>query len=227
MTGHREMRDHFGRNKPAAEIDRALGVLAEAGRIRRGDQKETKGRAAEVWYAVRWTADGAVMDLGVPTTLEVFISADGSVASGTRTSPMFDAFRWTASEGVTSLQTQLSVRDMTPDGRMIVGTEFRSVSDDGRVMVGGIHGTPTIWFEGTGTMRLQPFLTGLGLDLTGWRLTDVRAISGDGTTIAGHGIPPDPSMSGAWIAVIPEPSTLLLAAIAGIALSLMLTRFRV
>jgi hypothetical protein len=180
--------------------------------------------------AVRW-ADGAVMDLRVRTTLEVFVSSDGSVASGTRTSPVFDAFRWTATEGVMSLQTSSSVSDMVPDGRLIVGAGFRwtpetglvdvpfnphAVSDDGRLMVGSMagSGTPAIWFDGAGAIELQPFLTGLGLDLTGWRLTDVRAISGDGTTIAGHGTPPDPSMPGAWVAVIPEPSTVGLALVA-------------
>jgi hypothetical protein len=69
---------------------------------------------------------------------------------------------------------------------------------------------PAIWFDGA-VVDLQPYLTGLGLDLTGWTLTEVTVLSGDGTTIAGRGIPPDPSMSGAWIATIPEPSTWLLA----------------
>jgi len=144
---------------------------------------------------------------------------------------VFDAFRWTATEGVMSLQTSSSVSDMVPDGRLIVGAGFRwtpetglvdvpfnphAVSDDGRLMVGSMagSGTPAIWFDGAGAIELQPFLTGLGLDLTGWRLTDVRAISGDGTTIAGHGTPPDPSMPGAWVAVIPEPSTVGLALVA-------------
>jgi hypothetical protein len=123
---------------------------------------------------------------------------------------------------------------MTPDGRVIVGTHGTgfvwmpetgmvelsgfspyAVSDDARVMVGVSAGQPALWTEGTGAVELQPFLTGLGLDLTGWRLYDVRAISGDGTTIAGHGFPPDPStMSGAWVATIPEPSTWLLVGIA-------------
>jgi uncharacterized membrane protein len=182
--------------------------------------------------AVRWTPDGQVMELGAATTLPVLVSGDGSVAAGTDTTPFaFDAFRWTAAEGVTSLGTTSSVRDMTPDGRVIVGAEFRwtpergltalpfnarAVSDNGSVMVGTIVGSslPAIWTEATGALELQPFLTGLGLDLTGWTLNDVRAISGDGTTIAGHGIPPDPSMSGAWIATIPEPSTWLLGGIA-------------
>ncbi|MEX2141246.1 MAG: hypothetical protein WD894_18420 [Pirellulales bacterium] len=121
---------------------------------------------------------------------------------------------------------------MTPDGRVIVGAHGGgfiwtaetgmvelsalvpyAVSDDARVMVGPStsNGLPVIRFDGT-AVDLQPFLTGLGLDLAGWTLTEVTALSGDGTTIAGRGIPPDPSMSGAWIATIPEPSNWLLAA---------------
>ncbi|MEX2138808.1 MAG: PEP-CTERM sorting domain-containing protein [Pirellulales bacterium] len=181
--------------------------------------------------AVRWVDGGSPMELGVPTTLPVFVSADGSIAAGTDTTPFaFDAFRWTAAEGVTSLGTSSSVRDMTPDGRVIVGAGFRwtlegglaalpfnaeAMSDDGSVMVGTIFGStrPGIWFDGT-VVDLQPYLTGLGLDLTGWTLGNVDVISGDGMTIAGRGLPPDPSMSGAWIATIPEPSTWLLGGIA-------------
>jgi hypothetical protein len=126
---------------------------------------------------------------------------------------------------------------MTPDGRVIVGTHGAgfvwtaetgmvdllfltpyAVSDDGRTMVGPStsNGLPMIRLDGA-DFELQPFLTGLGLDLTGWTLTNADVISGDGMTIAGRGIPPDPSMSPAWIATIPEPSTWLLA---GTALSI-------
>jgi hypothetical protein len=83
-------------------------------------------------------------------------------------------------------------------------------------MVGSSAGSSqaAIWFEGVGALDLQTFLIAQGLDLSGWTLGEVTAISGDGTTIAGRGIPPDPSMSGAWIAVIPEPSTVVLALMA-------------
>jgi uncharacterized membrane protein len=192
---------------------------------------------------VRWTADGKVMDLGTGfhTLLPVYISSDGSVVAGTGVDgSVFDAFRWTAAEGVMSLQIDSSVRDMTPDGRLIIGGNFRwtaetgmtplpftpnAVSDDGLSMIGFIPNyTPVFWTAGAGVVELQPFLTGLGLDLTGWRLTEVTAISGDGTTIAGHGIPPDPSMSGAWIATIPEPPSWALAVAA---LTLCFVAFRV
>jgi hypothetical protein len=153
-------------------------------------------------------------------------------------------FRWTVADGLISLGRGLS-RDMTPDGKVFVGTnlqggfrwtpelgferlgEFKpvAISDDGRTMIGD---GPEIWMEGTGAVELQPFLTSLGLDLAGWTLTEARAISGDGTTIAGRGIPPDPMMSGAWIAVIPEPPTarLVVFSLAAAAMTSLVRRLR-
>jgi uncharacterized membrane protein len=201
------------------------------------------GRSAD--RAVRWMGDGPPIDLGVGTTLPVLISADGSVASGTiAIPPPLEAFRWTATEGAVPLGGSF-VEDMTPDGRVIVGvgseggfrwtaetgmTEVailpRGISDDGGLLIGRLDlNRPALWTEATGAIELQPFLEGLGLDLTGWTLTRVNAISGDGTTLAGQGIPPDPSMSGAWVAVIPEPSTWLLAGTA-LSIAAIVARFR-
>jgi uncharacterized membrane protein len=177
-------------------------------------------------------------------TLPVLISSNGSVVAGTTTLiPLVqEAFRWTEDDGMVPLELlpghlHSTASDMTADGRVIFGGSsgeapqqfFRwtaaegttaidfppgAVSDDASVMVGINGGRPAIWTENTGAVELHPFLTSLGLDLTGWTLTEVTAISGDGTTIAGQGIPPDPSMSGAWVAVIPEPSTFGLALVA-------------
>jgi hypothetical protein len=62
-----------------------------------------------------------------------------------------------------------------------------------------------------------------GLDLTGWTLEFARAISDDGTVIAGYGLNPQGGTE-AWIAIIPEPSTALLVG-AGV-LSIALARRR-
>jgi hypothetical protein len=45
-----ELRDHFGRNRAAAEIGRALSVLAEFG-LAVQDRRDSGGRPVEVWYA--------------------------------------------------------------------------------------------------------------------------------------------------------------------------------
>ncbi len=44
-----EVRDLFSRNKKAREIDRALTVLEEAGRLTRASQSDGRGRPAERW----------------------------------------------------------------------------------------------------------------------------------------------------------------------------------
>jgi hypothetical protein len=47
-----EVSDMFSRNKKRREIDRALGVLEEAGRLRRATRQPERGRHAEVWIPV-------------------------------------------------------------------------------------------------------------------------------------------------------------------------------
>ena len=83
-----------------------------------------------------------------------------------------------------------------------------AVSADGSVVVGqgtGDSGSEAfIWDAVNGMQSLQVVLeVQLGLDLTGWTLTDARGISADGSTIIGLGINPS-GFSEAYIAVIPD-----------------------
>jgi hypothetical protein len=81
-----------------------------------------------------------------------------------------------------------------------------------------------IWDPTNGMRNLRDVLVndfGLGAALAGWTLTDARGLSADGTTIVGFGLNPSGHIE-AWIASVPEPSTLLLlgtglTALAGIA----------
>ena len=64
---------------------------------------------------------------------------------------------------------------------------------------------------------LQNVLTSeLDLDLTGWTLTTARAISNDGLKITGYGM--HNGISEAWVAIIPEPSTLGLLLLGGVSI---------
>jgi len=89
------------------------------------------------------------------------------------------------------------------------------VSGDGSVIVGvdydGSSGASAIfWDEANGLRGLEDVLqVDLGLDLTGWRLWDVTGVSADGTVIVGYGTNPLGRSEG-WVAVIPEPSSLVL-----------------
>jgi probable HAF family extracellular repeat protein len=84
------------------------------------------------------------------------------------------------------------------------------VSADGSVVVGAgntASGNQAFtWDSVNGMQRLADVLTGLGLDLTGWTLSEASAVSADGLTIVGIGSSPS-SGNEAWIAHIPEPAT--------------------
>lgn len=47
-----EVRDLFSRNKKAREVDRALTVLEEAGRLRRTCVSDGRGRPAQMWIPI-------------------------------------------------------------------------------------------------------------------------------------------------------------------------------
>jgi hypothetical protein len=47
-----EVSELFSRNKKRREIERALGVLEDAGRLRRETRQAERGRPAEVWIPV-------------------------------------------------------------------------------------------------------------------------------------------------------------------------------
>lgn len=67
-------------------------------------------------------------------------------------------------------------------------------------------------------INLQDWLTNeYGLDLTGWSLKTARGISDDGLTIVGWGDDLQGDTQG-WIVSLPEPTTLSLLALGGLAL---------
>ena len=166
--------------------------------------------------AFRWTPDEGMVGLGdLPgggfRSYGYAVSADGYVVVGRGTSDLGpEAFRWTAEEGMIGLGD-------------IPGGFFQSiaygVSGDGSVVVGkGAAVEPeivaSIWLAGDNQMYdLGHWLMdNFALDLTGWELSSAYGISADGCTIVGSGRNPLGQVE-AWIAHIPEPSTLWLLAV--------------
>jgi len=161
--------------------------------------------------AYRWTKAGGMVAIGGSNSWGTAVSRDGSVVVGS-TSSGHQAYRWTAAGGMVGLGD-------------LAGGSFESqafgVSGDGEIVVG--YGSvdsgalAIIWDLQHGMRELKTVLTTeCGLDLTGWRLGFATGISDDGRVIVGYGSGPQGGTE-AWMAVIPEPTTLSLLALGGLA----------
>ena len=170
-----------------------------------------------LYAAVGWTTQGAQTSVQVISpqllTAAVDVSADGSVVAGTRLlAPGPRTTRWTAQTGTVQIGNQPGF----PEANFANG-----ISADGSTIVGGT-GQPQepagayIWKSSYGMRMLSDVLvTDYGIDLAGWTLSEARAVSGDGSTIVGIGTNPSGNTE-AWIAHIPEPTTLSLLMLAGV-----------
>ncbi|MDM8008604.1 MAG: SUMF1/EgtB/PvdO family nonheme iron enzyme [Phycisphaerae bacterium] len=167
--------------------------------------------------AFRWTETTGTIGLGwLPTSVlqstALGVSPDGGVVVGyCHHGPNEEeAFKWTIGGGMVGLGTPGGEQESYAYG----------VSQDGSTIVGEARGlTPqsVIWDNTHGARYLKQVLTDeYGLDLAGWGLERAYAISADGRVIVGRGTNPA-GQSEAWIAYIPEPASLLLLALAGLA----------
>ncbi len=149
--------------------------------------------------AFRWTSAGGMQSLGALSggtfSFAYAVSADGQVVVGDSDSTNGDvAYRWTNATGMVSLGT-LPV----PFAYMV----SNGVSADGSVIVGSSVGATNVaflWKSSLGIVDLNAYLPSLGIDLTGWTLTDVGGVSADGQTIAGTGT--HNGVDEAWIATL-------------------------
>ena len=72
------------------------------------------------------------------------------------------------------------------------------------------------WDAEHGMRIVQDVLEDLGVDMTGWWLTEAWGVSTNGPTMVGRGR--HNGQEEAWIAVLPEPATLALVAVGALAL---------
>ena len=176
-----------------------------------GDSNGDDGYGNSASSAYIWTRAGGMAPL-VGAMTAAAISGDGSVVAGTLN---FEAYRWTAEEGVVMLGT------IGPYTRSLA----QGVSGDGRRVLGYVTGEDDpgeafIWEEGKGMRLVRDILVndfGFGDELDGWVLTRAWAVSEDGSTIVGRAINPE-GQDEAFRAVFPEPATLALVALGGLAL---------
>jgi uncharacterized membrane protein len=176
--------------------------------------------------AFRWTSQTGMVGLGLlPGAIASTahgISPDGAVIVGENRFPSgigalhYEASYWTAAGGWVSLGD-------FPGGR--ISSIAYDASADGSVIVGS--GQPTLvgspltrafyWTGESGMLNFQDLLISLGVsNLAGWTLNEARGVSHDGRTVVGTGT--HNGRTEAWVATIPEPSTIVLAvlAVAGI-----------
>jgi len=138
-------------------------------------------------HAFRWTAAGGMVVIGaepgpdgIVSRLAYDVSADGSVVVGNGQSPAsdgnFEAFRWTASDGIVGLGDfpggsyfASSGQAVTPDGLLIAGSGYSTSGEEAMY-----------WTEASG-------MVGLG-DLPGGMFSSsALAVSADGRVIVGSG----------------------------------------
>jgi len=170
--------------------------------------------------AFRWTAARGMVGLGelpggATWSRASGVSADGRVVVGTSPSAAFpngEAFIWTEETGMVGLGTLGSTSSWQ--------SEAYAASANGSVVVGLSSGYAFIWDRMHGMRNLRDVLTDeCGLDLTGWgTLISATGVSHDGLTIVGRGHGPSPGYSEAFVAVVPEPATLSLLALGGLAM---------
>jgi len=174
--------------------------------------------------AVRWTEAEGLQELGeLPGRRNISyasrVSANGNVVIGAANSPTSpdnsEPFRWTAAGGMIGLGLLPGfdgggVAGVSADGEVIVGNNFAypPSGDPSRVAV--------IWTEKLGLLDLSEYLksdVGLADQLAGWHLIAGTGVSRDGQVIVGHGINPQGDHE-AWMAIVPEPPSGALAAMA-------------
>jgi len=159
--------------------------------------------------AFRWTEAGGMVGLGdlpgsIFNSMAWAVSADGNVVVGQGTSTASaqykEAFRWTAGTG------------MQPLGDLVGGNTYSIAYDcsgDGSIVVGsGTSALGTrafIWDAVNGMRELSVVLTNdYGIDVSGWKLYEVRGISDNGKVIAGYGQNPS-FKSEAWVVDLSAP----------------------
>jgi len=100
-----------------------------------------------------------------------------------------------------------NANDISTDGSTVVGFSYTA---DGQEAF--------TWDQANGMRNLRDVLINdWGLNLAGWTLSEARGISDDGLIVVGCGINPS-GYEEAWVVTLPDPTTLSLLALGGLAL---------
>lgn len=196
---------------PNGESSRAYAISAN-GSVIVGAASEEIAPFDEPSRAFRWTESGGMTNLGVLpgylTSEARGISSSGAWITGFNES-LSDSvpFRWTQSDGMVALQkpagaTFAKAWDIANDGTTV-----------GEVVIGGTA-YAYLWNPAGEAIELKTYLTSQGVDLTGWDLVTAEAISEIDGDFAITGVGTHNGIGQAYLVVLPEPSTYLLATLA-------------
>ncbi|HUU82548.1 MAG TPA: PEP-CTERM sorting domain-containing protein [Phycisphaerae bacterium] len=184
---------------PGGRIDSIANAVSSDGSTVVGWAESDDGTEA-----FRWTAQEGMVGLGdLPggrfSSNAKAVSADGSVIVGAGDVGYYEGhvFRWTQQQGLVDLGFTATPQD---------------VSADGSVIVGDAGGGAFIWDQTHGFRFLHDIITAHGIDMGDWQLAFVHGVSADGRTIVGTAY--HDNLIEAWIAHIPEPTTLPLFVLA-------------
>lgn len=187
--------------------------ISNDGRYVVGNGESDLGREAFIWSAESGLKGLGDLPGGLYYSVATAVSANGQYVVGFAKSKDigWEAFRWSQEDGMVGLGD-------------LPGGSFNSaawaISGDGSVIVGDGYtdeGLETfIWFANRGMIPLETYLIQeVGLDLSGWDLLRVRGISDDGLTLVGTGDGPMGRV--AWVAHVPEPSSILISSMIALA----------
>jgi probable HAF family extracellular repeat protein len=165
-----------------------------------------------------WTESAGVVPLAIPAgAVRAFakgVSADGTTIVGSAYyGNRNEAVVWKVGGGLNVLDDFGGTND-----------EALAASADGSVVVGhadpllGFDSGAFIWDAQHGTRSIYDVLKSAGINMNGWRLETATDVSADGLTIVGVGVNPA-GFPEAWIATVPEPSSILLGLIGLLALA--------
>lgn len=172
----------------------ATGVSADGAAI------TGSSMGASIILPFRWTSAQGFQLLGGLLAIESpsAISADGATIVGEASDPLMHirdhAFLWTMAGGL----------HLLPELPGTLGSHASAVNADGTTTVGRceILGADLAvrWHANDGPVDLNTYLASIGIDLSGWTLTQANTISADGLTIAGNGT--HENASEAWVATL-------------------------
>jgi uncharacterized membrane protein len=196
--------------RPAGATDSLAHAVSADGSVIAGNSG-MPGGAESAW---RWTRSGGFEDLGLlPNATQAYVmdmSQDGATVVGHSNGDgwVSEPFRWTAAEGMVGFGFEGFAKAVSGDGSIIAGFYLN---------LG--HNGAFIWDQGHGARLAKTVLEqDYGLNLSGWELSQVSAMSLDGMVYAGRGYNPA-GVQAAWVAIVPEPATVSLLVLAALVAS--------